>query len=110
MADLIRDSVVGQCLRLLCNPSWLRYDEQQGDYDHQCEKLQHQHGNTILVDWYSDDDKENPQNWSRAKKAFVAFVIGAYSFVVYMAAPHRYIRRARMRFERSLGLMKRRVR
>lgn len=40
--------------------------------------------NTILVDWYSDDDKENPQNWSQSKKAFVAFVIGAYSFVVHL--------------------------
>lgn len=46
----------------------------------------HQHNNIILVDWYSDDDKENPHNWSRSKKAFVAFVIGAYNFVVYMAA------------------------
>jgi DHA1 family multidrug resistance protein-like MFS transporter len=38
------------------------------------------------VDWYSTDDKNNPHNWSQSKKAFVLGLIGAYSFVVYMAA------------------------
>lgn len=47
MANLIRDSVAGQCLRLMCNPIWLRYDEERSDYDHQCKKPQH--NNTILV-------------------------------------------------------------
>lgn len=28
-----------------------------------------------LVDWYTTDDPENPQNWSAAKKGFVAFQI-----------------------------------
>lgn len=86
-ANLIRDSVTGQCLRLICKPSWLKYDEEQSDYEQQCDKLQHRHDDTILIEWYLENDKENPQNWSWAKKAFVAFVIGAYSFVVYMAAP-----------------------
>lgn len=66
MANLIRDSVAGQCLRLMCNPIWLQYDEERSDYDHQCKKLQH--NNTILVDWYSDDNKENPQNWSQSSR------------------------------------------
>ncbi|KAH0837456.1 hypothetical protein AYO21_08944 [Fonsecaea monophora] len=26
---------------------------------------------TILVDWYTTDDPENPQNWSQAKKLFI---------------------------------------
>ena len=30
---------------------------------------------TILVDWYTTDDPDNPQNWSFGKKAFVAFQI-----------------------------------
>ncbi|KAL2839196.1 MFS general substrate transporter [Aspergillus pseudoustus] len=32
------------------------------------------------------DDPENPQNWSLAKKNFVAFVICFYSFVVYFGS------------------------
>jgi DHA1 family multidrug resistance protein-like MFS transporter len=30
---------------------------------------------TILVDWYSTDDPENPRNWSSGKKIFVASLI-----------------------------------
>ena len=29
-----------------------------------------QKSDTYVVDWYGPDDKENPQNWSTAKKAF----------------------------------------
>lgn len=38
---------------------------------------------TILVDWYTTDDPANPQNWSNKKRAFVALVIGLYTFAVY---------------------------
>ncbi|MCJ1313618.1 hypothetical protein MMC25_007297 [Agyrium rufum] len=38
---------------------------------------------TILVDWYTTNDKANPQNWSSEKKAWVASIIAIYSFVVY---------------------------
>ncbi|KAI9764101.1 MAG: hypothetical protein M1835_007647 [Candelina submexicana] len=41
---------------------------------------------TILVDWYDTDDPENPQNWSSGKKAYVAFLICAYTFTVYMGS------------------------
>ncbi|KAL3442299.1 major facilitator superfamily domain-containing protein [Aspergillus insuetus] len=44
------------------------------------------HEAATRVDWYSAEDEENPHNWSQSKKAFVLGVIGAYSFVVYMAA------------------------
>ena len=37
----------------------------------------------ILVDWYTIDDPANPQNWSRLRKAFVVFLICAYTWVVY---------------------------
>ena len=30
---------------------------------------------TIIVDWYGDDDPENPQNWSNFKKYFVGLLI-----------------------------------
>jgi len=59
---------------------------------------------TILVDWYTTDDPDNPQvslssfmrswdkilkfpkNWSRKKKAWTAFLIDLYTFVVYCSS------------------------
>jgi MFS transporter, DHA1 family, multidrug resistance protein len=41
---------------------------------------------TVLVDWYTTDDPANPQNWSSAKKGFVAFQICMYTFAVYMGS------------------------
>ncbi|KAL4877625.1 MFS general substrate transporter [Aspergillus karnatakaensis] len=40
----------------------------------------------ILVDWYTSDDPENPQNWSAGKKNFIAAIICLYSFVVYFGS------------------------
>lgn len=40
----------------------------------------------ILVDWYTTDDPENPQNWPFIKKAWATWVLWAYTFVVYCAA------------------------
>lgn len=40
----------------------------------------------ILVDWYTTDDLDNPQNWSQAKKAWTAFLIDMYTFVVYASS------------------------
>ncbi|KAK5045754.1 hypothetical protein LTR84_008846 [Exophiala bonariae] len=37
----------------------------------------------IVVDWYTTDDPENPQNWPSWKKAYASFIIGAYTFIVY---------------------------
>ncbi|KAF2786148.1 MFS general substrate transporter [Melanomma pulvis-pyrius CBS 109.77] len=37
----------------------------------------------ILVDWYTTDDPANPQNWSSRKRAFIVFLICAYTWVVY---------------------------
>lgn len=41
----------------------------------------------ILVDWYTTDDPANPQNWSQFKKAFVIFVLCAYTTTIYCAGP-----------------------
>ncbi|KIW04605.1 uncharacterized protein PV09_04353 [Verruconis gallopava] len=38
---------------------------------------------TILVDWYTTDDPENPQNWSLGKKWIVMLQMAAYSMAVY---------------------------
>ncbi|KAL7941356.1 major facilitator superfamily domain-containing protein [Trichoderma barbatum] len=40
----------------------------------------------IVVDWYTTDDPENPQNWSVLQKAFIAFQICIYSFAVYFGS------------------------
>jgi DHA1 family multidrug resistance protein-like MFS transporter len=37
----------------------------------------------ILVDWYTTDDAENPQNWSNGKRFIISLIICAYTFVVY---------------------------
>jgi DHA1 family multidrug resistance protein-like MFS transporter len=37
----------------------------------------------ILVDWYTTDDAENPQNWSDSKRFIVSLIICAYTFIVY---------------------------
>lgn len=37
----------------------------------------------ILVDWYTTDDKENPQNWSSGKKWVAMMQIALYSMAVY---------------------------
>ncbi|KAF2200847.1 benomyl/methotrexate resistance protein [Delitschia confertaspora ATCC 74209] len=41
---------------------------------------------TILVDWYTTDDPENPQNWSFGKKAVVSILIYTYTLAVYMGS------------------------
>lgn len=41
---------------------------------------------TILVDWYTTDDAENPQNWSFGKKAVVLAQILMYTMAVYMGS------------------------
>ncbi|KAF2457039.1 major facilitator superfamily domain-containing protein [Lineolata rhizophorae] len=41
---------------------------------------------TILVDWYSTDDRDNPQNWSIKKKAWASTLIYLYTLSVYMGS------------------------
>jgi DHA1 family multidrug resistance protein-like MFS transporter len=41
---------------------------------------------TILVDWYTTDDADNPQNWSFGKKAIVLAQILMYTMGVYMGS------------------------
>ncbi|OAK99024.1 MFS general substrate transporter [Phaeosphaeriaceae sp. SRC1lsM3a] len=39
-----------------------------------------------VIDWYGDDDPQNPRNWSRAKKFFVTFEICFLTFSVYIGS------------------------
>ncbi|KAJ5682930.1 hypothetical protein N7462_006095 [Penicillium macrosclerotiorum] len=86
--EWLRDSFLGQCLRYVHNPSWLRYKEELTDWrDRSDPGHVLQDKDTVRVEWYSPGDEENPYNWSQTRKAFVTTVIGIYSFVVYMSAP-----------------------
>lgn len=38
---------------------------------------------TILVDWYYNDDRENPHNWSNRKRVYLTGVLCLYTFIVY---------------------------
>ncbi|KAK2608946.1 hypothetical protein QQS21_002522 [Conoideocrella luteorostrata] len=44
------------------------------------------HDDTIIVDWYSDHDSENPQNWTHRKKVGITLIICLYTFVVYTSS------------------------
>ncbi|KAG7444037.1 MFS general substrate transporter [Guyanagaster necrorhizus] len=44
------------------------------------------HWDSCTVGWYSDDDQDNPRNWSPAKRAFVAFCISFLTFSVYIGS------------------------
>ncbi|KAF9267172.1 MFS general substrate transporter [Marasmius fiardii PR-910] len=43
-------------------------------------------GDEYLVDWDGPDDQDNPRNWSKAKKGFVAFCISLLTFSVYIGS------------------------
>jgi len=40
----------------------------------------------VLVDWYTTDDPENPQNWKLGKKCYATFLICIYTLAVYMGS------------------------
>ncbi|KAK4501470.1 hypothetical protein PRZ48_007279 [Zasmidium cellare] len=40
----------------------------------------------ILVDWYTEGDPENPQNWSAGKKFLASLMIYLYTTAVYMGS------------------------
>lgn len=40
----------------------------------------------ILVDWYSETDPENPQNWGNFKKIWIIMAIGSLTLSLYMGS------------------------
>ncbi|CAK4034834.1 Caffeine resistance 5 [Lecanosticta acicola] len=40
----------------------------------------------VLVDWYTEDDPDNPQNWSSGKKFLASLMIYVYTTAVYMGS------------------------
>ncbi|KAF2736895.1 MFS general substrate transporter [Polyplosphaeria fusca] len=39
-----------------------------------------------IVDWYGEDDPENPRNWSRAYKILIVFQLCVLNFSIYIAS------------------------
>jgi DHA1 family multidrug resistance protein-like MFS transporter len=46
----------------------------------------HTNDGITIVTWYSENDPENPHNWSSAKKLWVSFLILTYTFSVYIGS------------------------
>ncbi|KAI5274908.1 MFS general substrate transporter [Aureobasidium subglaciale] len=58
----------------------------EAERGHQWSPEIHENG-TIVCDWYSTSDPENPMYWSASRKLWVVACICYCSFVVYMSAP-----------------------
>lgn len=95
MADLFRDAPVGQVIRFFTRNRYTQYPEEvpgftlppgwintksEGNKDDTSNK------EPIIVNWYSENDPANPQNWSNTKRAIVSFVLWFYTFTVYATA------------------------
>lgn len=98
MADIFRDSICGQIVRVFFKGRLLYADEQHdfqvpvferkafakisdgetsGDTERGSEASETK---IAVVGWYSDDDPDNPQNWSTQKKVFVSSLITLLTF------------------------------
>lgn len=100
MLEIFRDSPVGTVLRLLTKNRTAPYPEQLPTF----ELLSHMRAKeeqiptpdsistngtadaTVVVDWYSADDQDNPHNWSTLKKTWVSFLLLIYSFSAYIGS------------------------
>ncbi|KAL4958669.1 MFS general substrate transporter [Aspergillus stella-maris] len=108
MWDIIRDAPLGQCLRLATGQKAARYPEEQpgfelpagyfdlvdsrtgsspstGDAGQGSEKSIKEDP-IVVVGWYGPKDPDNPYNWSSGKKLWIALLLFAYSFAVYIGS------------------------
>ncbi|KAE8446636.1 hypothetical protein EG329_011829 [Mollisiaceae sp. DMI_Dod_QoI] len=60
-----------------------RVGTSQADAEINLAKLGTNAADVILMDWYGEEDVDNPLNWPMRKKLFTTFVICLYTFVVY---------------------------
>ncbi|KAI0339259.1 MFS general substrate transporter [Trametopsis cervina] len=62
-------------------------DPEKGTFaEIQARKVEEEQRNPYIVDWYSDNDQENPRNWSLAKRSFVTFDICLLTFSIYIGS------------------------
>ncbi|KAB8279516.1 major facilitator superfamily domain-containing protein [Aspergillus minisclerotigenes] len=110
MKGWIRGSILGDTICLLLGSRWLSYPEDDPTFDFRQIKCascldEHCHRNlesgqetfryaeklstankadeSLIIDWYTPDDPENPLNWSLGRKAWVIILISVYTFIVY---------------------------
>ncbi|KAJ5341771.1 MFS general substrate transporter [Penicillium brevicompactum] len=62
--------------QVLAHQHGQRFEEALPEYEH----------GIILVDWYTETDAQNPQNWSTLKKSLVTAILWLYTFTVYCAS------------------------
>ncbi|KAE8167211.1 major facilitator superfamily domain-containing protein [Aspergillus tamarii] len=113
MKSWIRGTVLGDAIRLLLGSRWLSYPEDDPTFNfRQVESApsldEHSHEDlergqetfryaeelctaskadkSLIIDWYTPDDPENPLNWSLGRKSWVIFLISVYTFIVYCAS------------------------
>jgi len=60
--------------------------EENGNGEGQGEEQDEEEKDKIIVDWYGDDDPENPQNWSLVKKCYLTGLIMLMTSSVYMGS------------------------
>ncbi|KAL2812452.1 MFS general substrate transporter [Aspergillus cavernicola] len=108
MWDIIRDSTFGQCVRLASGRKLARYPEEQpgfqipvgyldstqkhdssspsnGEPNGDAENA-NKEASISVIGWYSEDDPDNPHNWSFGKKLWVAMLLFVYTFSVYIGS------------------------
>ncbi|KAJ5356264.1 major facilitator superfamily domain-containing protein [Penicillium concentricum] len=113
MMSLMRDAPIGQLIRFVTRNRVLLYPDELPDFqcppsiantssapsvatltysNHDVEAAtsgrpeKEAAPSPFLVDWYGNDDVENPQNWSGWRKGFVTFQICIYTLAVYMGS------------------------
>ncbi|KAL4938791.1 hypothetical protein BDV06DRAFT_214830 [Aspergillus oleicola] len=107
MWDIVRDSPLGQCLRLATGRKVARYPEEQPGFElpvgyldscqprtgsssngetYQDSEKSFNEAPIVVVGWYGPDDPDNPYNWSFGKKLWVALILFAYNFSVYIGS------------------------
>ncbi|KAM0695551.1 hypothetical protein Q7P36_005911 [Cladosporium allicinum] len=114
MRNMIRDTLLGQAVRLLTRKRYLLYPDERPDHLSRSdpvenanrgsgEMLEAQDGvlgepvnstNTEIENtdylsqsnWCDPKDQENPRNWTGAYKGFVTLQICVYTFVIYMGS------------------------
>lgn len=109
MWDIIRDSAFGQCLRIVTSRKRATYPEEDASFilppsycksqrnsdfspantdsfDAEVAPKKLDRTKVTVIGWYSDDDPENPRNWSFGKKLWVAILLFVYTFSVYVGS------------------------
>ncbi|CAK7219527.1 hypothetical protein SEUCBS140593_003921 [Sporothrix eucalyptigena] len=91
--EVLRDSSVGSLLRLTkAGRRLLPHPEERDDFqlppiylsDAPAESTAAK--DVLTVNWYTDDDPENPHNWPLAKKIWVSLLLAVYSFTAYLGS------------------------